>query len=186
MLNEKEKSMSYPVKKMLPVENNSDTAKKILWDHVQETYSIDMLDEENYQRLESAIDNNFIVYPKSTGIYTIESEENKYEVNITRDDQELCTCLDSIYRSDSIRCKHTWIVMLLASLKAIPSKNQNPYRWIYIAFESDIKYLQENNLSEQKQKTQLVLNFLKKKQPHDVNYKKLFKKRYKIMQSVLH
>jgi hypothetical protein len=110
--------------------------------------------DDHADRIISGIEGNFRVYPKSDGLYTVESMDdgrvkNTYTVNLKS--ESACSCRDYLIRctGQNMGCKHIWRVRVLIKLDALPGRSQDPFPWLISEFYKDIEWLSdsENDLS---------------------------------------
>lgn len=150
---------------------------------------IDSVNDEQESRIKSAINEDFYVYPRSQGLYIVDSVkdgsvENTYVVNLHRG-MTGCSCHDYLIRctGKGIACKHIWRVRLLIKLECLPSGNQEPYNWLVSQIYKDKNWIYENidNHMPEINKLNKIELELTKDGPQNAEYKKIMNKRARIM-----
>jgi hypothetical protein len=116
---------------------------------------LDSVTEEHADRIRSGIEGKFRVYPKSDGLYTVESMKegqvkSTYTVNMKSG--SACSCRDYLMRctGQNMGCKHIWRVRVLIKLDSVPGRTQDPFSWLISELYKDMDWLSssENDLSE--------------------------------------
>lgn len=103
--------------------------------------------ENEANRVRSATTQDFYVYPRSAGLYKVNSTkegetDDMYQVNLHS--KPACSCSDFLYRCSSIgiACKHIWRVRFLIKLGCLPSADESPYVWLINELYKDREWLQ--------------------------------------------
>lgn len=153
------------------------------------TRIIDSVNDEEEKRILSAINEDFYVYPRSQGLYIIDSIDdgsidNTYVANL-HSGSTGCSCRDYLIRCTGrgISCKHIWRIRLLIRLKSLPSWKEEPYNWLVDQIYKDKEWISENiedNSSELQRLSELEYE-LTKYGSERVDYKDIMKKRATIM-----
>lgn len=114
---------------------------------------VDSLTDEHAKRLRSAIDDDYHIYPKSSGLYSVESvedgkTENTYSVNLNSN--SVCSCYDYMLRCNGsgMSCKHIWRVRFLIKLGALPNKDEDPFSWLISELYKDLEWLESKDLGK--------------------------------------
>lgn len=107
---------------------------------------LESVTEEHADRVKSGLQGEFRVYPKSDGLYIVESMEdgkvkNTYSVNLKSGSG--CSCRDYLMRctGQNMSCKHIWRVRILVKLDALPGREQDSYRWMSKELYEDVKWI---------------------------------------------
>lgn len=149
---------------------------------------LDSLTDEHSNRLNSAITDDYHVYPISSGLYSVESidsgsVENTYTVNLRN--SSACSCYDFLLRctGSGMSCKHIWRVRFLIKLEALPHKDEDPFSWLISELYKDQEWLKKNNLENSRYHKEITdLEYtMTNKGRSDVNYKSIMDKRANIL-----
>lgn len=145
---------------------------------------INSITDQHSDKLKSAIQDHFYVYPRSAGLYKIESVEsgsveNTYTVNLINTDS--CSCYDFLLRctGSGMFCKHIWRVRFLIKLGALPNQDEDPFSWLLNEIYKDMEWLRDEQL-ENTDCYETVLNLeteMTNLGRQDINYKKVMNKR---------
>lgn len=145
----------------------------------------EVLSDDQTKRAKSAINERMSVIPRTKGMYWVisytDDEPNKYSINY---EGSSCTCGDYLYNCDpetGLVCKHLWRVRYLVSQDALPSKNENPYNWLLIHLDKDLRFY----LSKQRQSLYEEALELREKvgeeSSHSINYWWAYRRRAEIL-----
>lgn len=149
---------------------------------------VDSLTDEHAKRLRSAVDGDYHIYPKSSGLYSVESiedgkTENTYSVNLNSN--SVCSCYDYMLRCNGsgMSCKHIWRVRFLIKLGALPNKDEDPFSWIVSEIYKDLNWLEDRDLEDSEFYTKIedLENSLTKQGRSDIDYKDIINRRANIL-----
>lgn len=109
--------------------------------------------DQHGSRVQSAVDQEFKVFPRSTGLYTVESVkdgavDSTYIVNMKSD--PVCSCMDFNIRctGQNMSCKHIWRVRLLIRLDALPRSKDKSFSWMTTELQKDLRWLDEKDADD--------------------------------------
>lgn len=149
---------------------------------------VDSLTDEHSKRLRSAINDDYHIYPKSSGLYSVESvddgkTENTYNVNLSSN--PVCSCFDYMLRCNGsgMSCKHIWRVRFLIKLGVLPNKDEDPFSWLISELYKDLEWLEKKGLSNSEPHRKIVEleKSATKSGRGDINYKHIMNKRAMIL-----
>ena len=107
---------------------------------------LNSITEDHANRVKSGLNGGFRVYPKSDGLYVVESMEDgsvksTYSINLKSGSG--CSCRDYLMRctGQNMSCKHIWRVRILTKLDALPSRKQDSYKWLSRELYKDVKWI---------------------------------------------
>lgn len=107
---------------------------------------LESVTDDHANRVKSALEGEFRVYPKSDGLYAVESMEDgkvkdTYSINLKSGSG--CSCRDYLMRctGQNMSCKHIWRVRILTKLDALPGRQQNSYTWMSRELYKDVKWI---------------------------------------------
>ena len=149
---------------------------------------LESVTEEHADRVKSGLQGEFRVYPKSDGLYIVESMEdgkvkNTYSVNLKSGSG--CSCKDYLMRctGQNMSCKHIWRVRILIKLDALPGRKQNSYRWMSKELYEDVQWIKslDGDQEEFVNKIEELQLELGNDGPQDVNYRYYIRERADIL-----
>lgn len=150
---------------------------------------LESVTDEHRKRIKSSIKESYYVFPKSNGLYSVESAdngvvENTYTVNLNN--TPACSCHDYLLRctGSGMSCKHIWRVRILIRLEALPSQDEDVFAWLVSEIYKDREWISSNcpsDVSNYKKRLRKLEKDLNKDGRQKAHYKKYMNRRCRIL-----
>lgn len=130
-------------------------------------------------RINSAVNGNFIAYPETESLYTVISKKPDNEEQYTvyyNENNEMCDCPDSMFRR--FKCKHIWYVRLLIDIGSLPKANVPPDQWLINELQKDLYHVSDQSSRDQ---LRLLQDLIEDTNSINRDFRKYFRKRAEIL-----